>query len=117
LTGETAETFTCSVTKKSDNFKVVMATVGAWRAYYAEVYATEPEYIMRIIATQCVQGLPKIEVLVGSQKYSCSSPSAVDPKSGRICHSFQNASTTDSLFINVTQFRKYYEELPKTSFC
>jgi hypothetical protein len=116
LTGETAETFTCSVTKKSDNFKVVMATVGAWRAYYAEVYATEPEYIMRIIATQCVQGLPKIEVLNGTQKYTCYSPSAVDPRSGRIHLSYPTTSKTDN-FTNLSTFRKYYEELPKTSFC
>ncbi len=118
IIGKTAETFKYSVEKESDNFNEVMATVGAWRKFYAELHAKNPNSpIMQVIATQCVQGLPEIKVLNGTQKYTCYSPSANDPKSGRICHSFQNASTSDSRFTNVPQFRKYYEELPKTSFC
>jgi len=113
--GVTPETFKCSPVKMKDNFDDVKTTIGIWRKYYAELLRAQPETppeILRVVATQCVQDLPELQIEDEVSLYSCTSPLIENLGNGKIKRNLKGTLNQSITYQTVGQFRQYLAEMP-----
>lgn len=115
IEGETPETFKYSSDKINDNFDEVQSTIGIWRKCYSELLQAKPETppaILKVVATQCVQDLPELQIEDDASLYSCTSPLSEKLHNRNISRKLRGTPKQPISYQTVGQFREYLVEMP-----